>query len=108
MGNGALRYAQRELFLVGKYLIIPNPTDLAIRHLHLDPKQAFTPDLQNLVFSCCLIATRQRTVRDPPANRRHRYTRHKPDRSANGPAMVILFEATPATGDDNHAAVAVV
>jgi hypothetical protein len=47
MGNGALRYAQRELFLVGKYQIIPNPTDLAIRHLHLDPKQAFTPDLQD-------------------------------------------------------------
>jgi len=75
---------------------------------HLDPKQAFTPDLQNPIFSYRLIAIRQRTVRDPPANRRHRYTRHKPDRSANGPAMVILFEATPATGDDNHAAVAVV
>ena len=48
-----------RLFAVGKYQIIPGTMDLAVRGLHLDPNQRFTPELQERIFSDYLISQKQ-------------------------------------------------
>lgn len=48
-----------RLFAVGKYQIVPDTMDAAVRHLKLDPKAQFTPQLQDRIFSEYLIVAKR-------------------------------------------------
>lgn len=56
------RHDPNRLFAVGKYQIIPRTMDSAVEHLHLDPSQKFTPELQERIFADYLIAEKRPAI----------------------------------------------
>lgn len=56
------RHDPNRLFAVGKYQIIPGTMDNAVQHLHLDPNQKFTPELQERIFADYLIAEKRPAI----------------------------------------------
>ncbi|QDH71339.1 peptidoglycan-binding protein [Marilutibacter alkalisoli] len=53
-----------RLFAVGKYQIIPGTMDAAVARLGLDRDEAFTPELQDRIFTDYLLRQKQPGVRD--------------------------------------------
>ncbi len=53
-----------KLFAVGRYQVIPDTMDDAVRVLGLDPSQQFTPELQDRIFSEFLIVGKRPAVHD--------------------------------------------
>lgn len=51
-----------RLFAVGKYQIIPDTMDDAVKRLKLDPDQKFTPALQERIFADYLIAGKRPAI----------------------------------------------
>jgi peptidoglycan hydrolase-like protein with peptidoglycan-binding domain len=64
LGEVQARQHRGELFAVGLYQVIPDTMDSAVASLNLDPKQRFTPELQDRIFSEYLVADKRPEVRD--------------------------------------------
>jgi len=58
------RHDPERIFAVGKYQIIPSTMDAAVRSLGLQREEAFTPALQDRIFSEYLLREKQPAVRD--------------------------------------------
>ncbi|HET6431807.1 peptidoglycan-binding protein [Dyella sp.] len=64
LGEVQARQHRGELFAVGLYQVIPGTMDAAVASLSLDPKQRFTPELQDRIFSEYLVTDKRPEVRD--------------------------------------------
>ncbi len=64
LGEVQARQHRGELFAVGLYQVIPHTMDNAVASLNLDPKQRFTPELQDRIFSEYLVTDKRPEVRD--------------------------------------------
>ena len=64
LGEVQARQHRGELFAVGLYQVIPGTMDAAVASLDLDPRQRFTPELQDRVFSEYLVTDKRPEVRD--------------------------------------------
>lgn len=64
LGEVQARQHRGELFAVGLYQVIPGTMDAAVASLDLDPKQRFTPELQDRIFSEYLVTDKRPEVRD--------------------------------------------
>lgn len=64
LGEVQARQHRGELFAVGLYQVIPGTMDSAVASLNLDPKQRFTPELQDRIFSEYLVTDKRPEVRD--------------------------------------------
>jgi peptidoglycan hydrolase-like protein with peptidoglycan-binding domain len=63
LGEVQARQHRGELFAVGLYQVIPGTMDAAVASLDLDPKQRFTPELQDRIFSEYLVTDKRPEVR---------------------------------------------
>ncbi|MGN6738806.1 peptidoglycan-binding protein [Dyella sp.] len=73
-----------ELFAVGLYQVIPGTMDAAVASLDLDPKQRFTPELQDRIFSQYLMTDKRPEVRD--------YVTGKPGASLHAAEVAMSLE----------------
>jgi peptidoglycan hydrolase-like protein with peptidoglycan-binding domain len=73
-----------ELFAVGLYQVIPGTLDAAVASLNLDPKQRFTPELQDRIFSDYLVTDKRPEVRD--------YVTGKPGASLHAAELAMSLE----------------
>ncbi|MCC8686918.1 peptidoglycan-binding protein [Xanthomonas campestris pv. raphani] len=85
---------QERLFAVGRYQVIPSTMNDAVNKLGLERSAAFTPDLQDQVFSDYLITHKKSAVRN--------YITDAPGSSLNGAQNALAQEwasiADPDTG----------
>lgn len=78
------RHDSHRLFAVGKYQIIPDTMDGAVRSLHLDSNQKFTPELQDRVFADYLISEKRPAIAS--------YIRGEPGSTLHGAQQAVSME----------------
>lgn len=84
LGEVQARQHRGELFAVGLYQVIPGTMDAAVASLDLDPKQRFTPELQDRIFSEYLVTDKRPEVRD--------YVTGKPGASLHAAEVAMSLE----------------
>lgn len=86
-----------RLFAVGKYQVIPSTMRAAVKALGLDPKQQFTPELQEKIYRDYLIKQKQKSIGDYITGK------HNNLHSAlNGLASEWAAIADPSTGKSKY------
>ncbi|MFK2905910.1 peptidoglycan-binding protein [Dyella ginsengisoli] len=84
LGEVQARQHRGEFFAVGLYQVIPDTMDSAVASLNLDPRQRFTPELQDRIFYEYLVTDKRPEVRD--------YITGKPGASLHAAKVAMSLE----------------